>query len=101
MRTTLLYLLLIIGLSRAEAQVNYEDIQNSYFQKVYKIKENRGNHSLPFFLDKRMDYLYRRRNKIRPISIHFSDQQSLFYANIDKNNKEANTAETQIFYVFF
>ena len=101
MRTTILFLLFIIGFGRAEAQVNYNDIHSSYFQKIYKIKENRGNHNLPFFLNKRMDYLYRRKNKIRPVSVHFSDEQSLFYVNIDKNNKEANTAETQIFYVFF
>ena len=39
MKTTILFLLFIIGLGRAEAQVNYNDIHSSYFQKVYKIKK--------------------------------------------------------------
>lgn len=101
MRTTLLYLLLIIGLSRAEAQVNYNDIHSSYFQKIYKIKENRGNHSLPFLWDKRVDHSYIRRNRIRPVSVPYHEDLKFYYINIDKNNKNANTAETDIFYVFF
>lgn len=101
MRTTLLYLLLIIGLSRAEAQVSYGDIHSSYFKKVYKAYIAQANYALPFFLDKRMDFSYMRKNKIRPVAYHYIDKKSLFYVNIDKSNKQVNSDETQITYVFF
>lgn len=101
MRITILFLLLIIGLSRAEAQVRYDDIHCPYFKKVYKAYIAQANYNLPFFLDKRMDFSYMRKNKIRPVAYHYIDKESLFYVNIDKSNKQVNSDETQITYVFF
>ncbi len=101
MKTLMLCMLLVVGFANIEAQVGYGDIHSLYFQGVYRANANHGNYSLPFFLDKRMDFLYMRKNKIRPVACHYVDELSLFYVNIDKSNKQANTNETQITYVFF